>query len=78
MTPVTRPVVRETAARVFSGGSFPVVIEIVPPGHLIRLRLKGRRKAVYSLSVEWLYQEAVRQAVARQRDENRKAKRSER
>lgn len=70
---VNRPVVRETAAHVFSGGSLPVIIEIVPPGHLVRLRLKKRRQA-YTLSIAWLYQEALRQEIARKKKEKADAK----
>jgi hypothetical protein len=73
MITVNRPVVRETAARVFSGGSFPVVLEIVPPGHVVRLRLKGRRQA-YTLPVAWMYQEALRQEVLKQREEKKRKK----
>ena len=79
MTPVTRPLARESAAAMHSAGrARAIVIELTPPGELIGFRLKGTRRT-YNLPVAWCYREALRNEVARQKreraEERKRAKR---
>jgi hypothetical protein len=68
MVSVTRPVVRKTAAGVYSAGLRHVVIDLQPPGTLIGFRLTGTRQT-YHLSVEFCFREAMRQELDRRRRE---------
>lgn len=69
VTRTTRPIRRETSAWVYSGGRRrAVIVEILPPGDVLRFRLKGTRR-VYTLLTAWAFQEAGRQYVANLRAE---------
>lgn len=74
MTPVNRPVRRETNGRVYSLGELRNVMVIIePPGTLIHFRLKGMRQ-IYSLTTEFCYREAMRQELVRKQEAKKKKK----
>lgn len=69
MTPINRPLARESAAAMHSAGKArPIIVELSPPGALVGFRLKGTRRT-YHLPIDWLYREAVRNEIARQKRE---------
>jgi hypothetical protein len=74
MTRTTKPVTRETTARVREVGQMrPVVITIEPSG-IVTLRAKGTRQS-YSLPVDALYDLAVKKAVEAERRQRKGGKR---
>lgn len=74
MTPITRPLARESAKRLHSAGKArAVIVELAPPGELIGFRLKGTRRTYY-LPIDWAFREAMRCEIARQKAERRKAR----
>lgn len=78
MTPINRPLKRESAALVHSQGRRrKVVVELMPPGQLVGFRLHGTRRT-YWLPIEWCWREAVRSELARQKAERKKAKQGNR
>lgn len=84
MTPITRPLARESSAALYSAGRRrPVVIELQPdgPGSIgagfIGFRLKGTRRTYY-LPIDWAFREAVRAEIPRQKAERRKARKEKR
>jgi len=69
MTPITRPLARESATALHSAGrARSVIVELSPPGVLIGFRLKGTR-TTYHLPIDHCYREAVRNEVARRKRE---------
>lgn len=78
MIAITRPLKRESAAAVHSGGrARMIIIELRPPGDLVGFRLE-RTRTTYSLPVAWCYREAVRAEMARQKAERKAARKKER
>lgn len=73
MTGITRPLARESAAGLHSAGRRRAVVIILDPSRptLIGLRLKGNR-TIYYAAIDWLYREAVRSELARQKAERKR------
>jgi hypothetical protein len=63
MTPLTRRVVRESAAMIHEAArNRPIVVTLEPPGRMIGFRPKGTRKTYY-LPIDWCYARAVQAQV---------------
>jgi hypothetical protein len=75
MTGFTRRIARESADRIHSGGRARAVIVELDPSRptLIGFRLKRCRETYY-LPISHLWREAVRNELARQRAERKKAR----
>ncbi len=75
-TNLTKPVYRETQTAVRDRSKRRMLIAGLEPGDVISIRPKGTQKA-YSVTVEWLYYQAVKlegERIRRERKLKRKAK----
>lgn len=76
MTPINRPLARESANGIHSAGRRrPIIVELAPPGLLVGFRLKGARRT-YWLPIDHCYREAVRNELARQKAERKKLRKA--